>query len=255
MAKIQKDNPVDRLTNLLLRINQGDNPQVLRKEANRIVSNLAPKDFTSAQNRLVDYGYSEKLVHQLSATFLLMGLFEIRKGNPRADITADHIVYQVSTEHDLIRCYLADLESVVAAINKAEQLTDTSSEFRRLCHLVQHLNATSEHFAREQDVIFPALEKHQFVAICSELKSLQADIDMAVNALTNVTMNFKANRLEIFKSQLTDVTDYLVSAMLGILVKEDNELYAVALKTIDDQTVWKRMKWVCDEIGYCGVHG
>lgn len=254
MAKTQKDNPIDKLTDLLLRINKGEDPEILRKEANRVVLALAPKDVTSAENRLLDFGYSQKLVHQLSATFLLMGLFEIRKGNPRKDLAPGHIVYQISTEHDLIRCYMADLESVVGAINNADHLSDVSSEYRRLAHLAQHLVAITEHFAREREVIFPTLERYGLENRCREISTLHPDIEMAVKAVVNVTLNFKATKLADFKRQISDISSYLISAMLTVLAKEDNTLYAAALKIIDDEAVWKRMKWVCDDIGYCGVH-
>ncbi|MHC4927450.1 MAG: hypothetical protein ACYTER_09015 [Planctomycetota bacterium] len=253
MAKIQKDNPVDQLTNLMLRINQGDDPQVLAKEANNVIANLEPNDLNSAQNRLMDYGLSQKLVHQLSSTFLLMGLFEIQKADPRHNVSADHILFQVMTEHDLLRCYAADLEAIVAAIKDTDTLSDTSSEYRRLCHVAQHLNAAKEHFARECDVIFPTLSRHGFASLCRELNDLRTDIDMAINALINVALNFETYKLEDFKSQLGDVADYLIAALLRLLSKEDQKLYETALEKVDEK-VWTRMKAVCDEIGYCGIH-
>ncbi|MHC4551796.1 MAG: hemerythrin domain-containing protein [Planctomycetota bacterium] len=253
MAKIQKDNPVDQLTNLMLRINQGDDPQVLAKEANNVIANLEPNDLNSAQNRLMDYGLSQKLVHQLSATFLLMGLFEIQKADPRHNVSADHILFQVMTEHDLLRCYAADLEAIVAAIKDVDELTDVSSEYRRLCHVAQHFNAASEHFDREWDVIFPTLAQHGFMPLCKELEELHTDMEMAIKALINMSLNFKTYKLGDFKSQLEDVAQYLIAALHQLLSKEDQKLYETALEKVDEK-VWTRMKAVCDEIGYCGIH-
>ncbi len=254
MKNTQNENTVEKLTNLLMRINKGEDPQILRKEANQMVTNLAPKDIASAENRLLDCGFSPKLVHQLSATFLLMGLFETRKGDLRKYLSPGHLVFQISTEHDLMRCFVANLESCVADINKADQLTSVSSEYRRLVHLSQHLNAAREHFTREQDVIFPMLIKHGLTEICREVVTLHADIEMAIKAVVNVTMNLNVMKTEDFKLQLSDVSQCLVATMLRTLAKEDNMLYAAAIKQIDDEAAWHRMKWICDDIGYCALH-
>lgn len=254
MNKTQKNKQIETLTNLLIRINKGEDPQKLRQEASQIIADLVPRDITSAEHRLLDYGFSLNLAHQLSATFLLMGLFESRKGDLRKHVSPDHILYQVSIEHDWMRCYAANLQSCTAALNDLEQPNSLSSEYRRLIHITQHLNASREHFERERDVIFPMLQHRGLTRLCREVTSLHKDVEMAIHSVYNVAMNIKSMKPEDFKTQLSDVSNYLISVTLQSLNIEDRSLYTTALEQIDDAAFWQRMKWVCDDIGYCTMH-
>lgn len=255
MGKIN-NNPknADELTRLLRRISKGEDPAVLRKEATRLINDVRPQDIAAAEQNLIESGFPAQLVQQLSSAFMLMGILEEHSVSVRSKLPYSHILRKVMSEHELARCYLADLEAVVKEIEVQEKITDVSSEFRRLTHIIEHLNAMDEHIDREEDIIFPFLQKHGWATLCRSAHDDHVYIKVAVDDLIKLVSGFKQQDCREFKVRLNSISRYLIKRMLEHLFQEDNILYPIALEIINDKNVWEKMRGVCDDIGYCGVH-
>lgn len=253
MGKINHPKNADELTRLLRRISLGEDPTILRKEATRLISDVCPQDIAAAEQNLIESGLSAQLVQQLSSAFMLMGILEDNSTSIKAKLPYSHILRKVMAEHEISRCYLADLEGVVKEIDEMEHVTDVCSEFRRLAHITEHLNAMEEHIEREEDIIFPFLRKHGWKTLCRTAQNDHIYIRVAVDDLIKLIATFKQTDAR-FKVKLKSITRYLLKRMRENLFQEDNILYPIALEIVNNEDVWKKMKGVCDDIGYCGLH-
>ena len=249
--KIKKS---QELTHLLKRINQGGDPKFLRKEAIHLLPEIEPSDIAAAEQNLINAGFSAKLVQELSAVFVLMGILEEQNLNLRDQLPGGHIIRRVLAEHELARCFMEDLKTTTEVIQKKTNLTDTSVEFRKLAHIVEHLNAMEEHIEREEDIIFPFLKKHGWASICRSARSQHVYIRIATSDLIRLIGTYKKSNLKEFKARLDSITGYLYPTMAEHLFQEDYLLYPIALQVINDEELWEQLKNVCEEIGYCGVH-
>jgi len=254
MEDTNKSRKARTLTHLLRRIDNGDDPTLLRRQARQLLTSVVPEDIAIAEQNLINQGYPVKIVQLLSATFMLMGINENQADNTRINLPANHILHLVMVEHNLIRCFLADLNDVAEAIGCLNQLTDVSLEFRKLAHIVQHLNAMKEHIDREDDVIFPHLRKYGRISLCSAAQSDHISIEAEIDNLTGLIVSFGQFSLEQFKAALVSTTRRLWTIMQEHLAQEDVILYPIALGIIDDVEIWDEIKAICDDIGYCGVH-
>ena len=254
MANIYESSKAQAVTRLLRRIYKGEDPKLLCKEANQFITSVDPKDIAVAKQNLIDDGYSAQTVQQLSATFMLMGIPQEQSDNHKTWLAANHLLRMVMVEHDLIRCFLADLNDVVEAIQHLNYLTNVNSEFRKLAHIIEHLNAMKEHIEREEDVIFPCLRKRSWMSTYLAVQDEHVSIGTEIDNLVRLIVSFNKVGLEEFKVRLITATKCLSRITLEHLFKEDEILYPIALGIIDDDEVWERMKDVCDEIGYCGLH-
>ncbi len=254
MKETSKKEKTEALTRLLKRINHGADPKLLRKEATNLLSKINPGDIACAEQNLIEDGFSARLVQQLSAAFVLMGIIEEQSKNIKVNLADNHVMRRVMAEHELMRCFLADLRDIEKAIAKMTHLTDTSAEFRRLCHIVEHLEAMEEHIAREEDVIFPFLRKHGWASLCRSARSDHVYLRVAVDDLLRLVHTYEPRELKEFRAKLSSIVQYLVPTMVEHLMQEDEILYPIALEVVDDDKLWEKMKTVCDDIGYCGVH-
>ena len=251
MAKAQRNGKMWALKGLLKRINRGDAPKLLRKEASQLVKNIDPEDIAEAEQSLINDGYSVRIVHQLSATFVLMGLHKEKDDNSTSSQLDNHILQKVKVEHDLLRYFLADLNNLAAEILNIECLTDVSSEFRKLVHIVVHLAVIKEHIEREEDVIFPYLTKQGWNSLCRSAQTDHSKIRIDIDNLVDLITSFNKIELKDFKASLVTIVQRLSPMMLEHLSYEDDLLCPIALVIIDDPRVWERIKALCDEIGYC----
>ena len=155
MANINRNAKTWALAGLFKRINLGEDPKLLRNEASQLAKKVDPNDITVAEQTLLDEGYSCRLVQQISATFVLMGLYKKQDNNSGSRLPDDHILQRIMVEHDLARCFLADLNNVAETIWGLNDLTDVSSEFRNLANIIVHFRVMKEHIEREEDIILP----------------------------------------------------------------------------------------------------
>ena len=253
MGKTHEDNKAQKLTRLLKRLNQGTDPQGLQREASKLIENITTRDIAQAEQNLINTGFTAKLAGQLSSVFVLMGILE-DQNKLRDKLPINHIVRKILAEHDMLRCFLADFSDTVDKMLEMNALADTNSEFMKLTHIVEHLNAMEEHIEREEDIVFPYLKKFGWDNLCRSSHNDHVYIKIAINDLVNLVGTYTPRRFGDFKVRIKSINKYLCTTMAEHLFQEDNILYPIALKVIDDDKVWEEMKTVCEEIGYCGVH-
>ena len=157
-------------------------------------------------------------------------------------------------EHEIFRCFIAELEDLAAAIQQMDKLTDTSTEFMRLSHIVEHLNSMDEHMNREDDVLFPALKEYGWKSLFSWIESEHVYIHMSVNDLVKLLMAFDKMPLGNFKTRLMSTVRYLCPMLREHLFHEDRVLFPLAVSMVEDAKTWDRIQSICNEIGYCGIH-
>lgn len=242
------------IAGLLERINRGENPRLLGKEASQLLENVGPEDTAAAEQNLIEDGYSARIAHQLSAVLVFVGLHESVARSSEGRLPDNHIIRRVMIEHDLFRSFLGDLHNIVEEIVSLESLTDVSSEFRRLVRIVGHLNAIKEHIEREEDVIFPYLRKHCWTELSQTAHSEHINIIIYIDNLVALVTSFNNIQYKDFETVLIKIVGRLSPIMLDHFSGEDEFLWPISLAAIDDPKVWERIKALCDEIGYCGVH-
>ncbi|MBN1127070.1 MAG: hemerythrin domain-containing protein [Sedimentisphaerales bacterium] len=254
MKKTPEEKRMKVLTRFLRRIDRADDLQILRGQAHRLLSQITPHDLAVAERELVEKGYSAQLASQLSVAFLLMGTLEAQGTGLKDRLPAGHILRLVLAEHELLLCFLYDLEEVVEQIDCKEFLSDNSTEFMRLSHIVEHLYAMAEHIEREEDVIFPCLKQYGWTSLCLAAQRDHEKLQDDVDSLLRLIGAFRSNKQGEFKLRLVTLTESFCTRAREHVQQEDRILYPVALEVIKDPQVWKKIKAVCDEIGYCGVH-
>lgn len=254
MAKIHRNTKIWALAGIFKRIGLGEDPRLLRNEAIQLSKGAGPEDIAGAEQALIGEGYSEQIVHRLAAAFTLMALQKSRDGNLAAGLSDGHILRKIGVEHDLIGCYLADLNAVAETIWSLQVLSDVSSEFRSLGHILGHLCAVKEHFDREEDIIFPYLRTSGWASLCQSAINEHGRIRIDINNLLALAASFNQIEFDDFKGWLITIVKRLSSVMLEHLCYEDELLYPISLVVIDDANIWERIKALCEEIGYCGVY-
>ena len=254
MDKCKHKGLAEELTGFLMKLNEGKSDNRIRQEANRLISHITPKDIARAEQRLARNGLPLKKIQQLSAAFVLMGILDGNEENLRARLAPHHILRKVMAEHEMMRCFLADLEDVALQIQHAERLSATSREFMRLTHIVEHLNSIQEHIDREDDVLFPVLKNEGWKSLFEHIESEHVHILLSINDLVKLVMAFDQMPFATFKTRLMSTVRYLCPLMQEHLFREDRALFPLAVSMVTDDKVWSHLRKVCDEIDYCGIH-
>lgn len=244
----------EELEDLLLKINQGQQTGTLRKQANLLIASVTPGDIAAVEDKLVQGGLSSRRVQQLSASFLLMGLMDSNQANLRDRLSDRHVLRKVFAEHDMLLCFLADLEDVALKISKSDFLSDASCEIRRLAHITEHIMSMEEHIEREDDVILPSLCLQGWTNLCKTVADDHVHIRGAIRELASLVDGFGRIAFGAFKVRLMVAVKNLCPMLKEHIFHEDRILYPVVVAMVDKPEFWEKMRTVCDEIDYCGIH-
>jgi DUF438 domain-containing protein len=239
-----------KLAEILERVRSGEDPAKIRQQARQLLSTLRLSDISRAHKYLVGSGVSFDQLRTLVYAFasILGDQFALLRSN----LGSDHPVRRILAEHQMFECFLSDLEGVNLMIQEAEELTELSSEFRRLEHITGHLQAFDVHSQREDDLVFPALESYPCKSICAVLQKSHWRIKNMVSNLTMAVNNFKHFEPVQFKIQVSALSSAIIPIMREHMFQEDNILFPIAIDVIKDEKVWWRIKQLSDEMGYCG---
>jgi DUF438 domain-containing protein len=114
------------------------------------------------------------------------------------------------------------------------------------------LQAIDVHNQREDDLIFPVLENYPCKSVCAVLGKAHWRIKNLVGNLTMAVNNFRQFEPVQFKIQINALSSAIVPILREHIFQEDNILYPVAIDVVKDDRIWRRVKQLSDEMGYCG---
>lgn len=159
----------------------------------------------------------------------------------KAGLKPDHVIHTMISEHEKILGFLDELER----INESFQKKDIDS----LKKIAEHLLEAESHHQREEEVLFPKLEKRDFSCAPEVMREEHKELRQKKKELVKL-VNSKID-FETFKKKLNNVVNFIVPTLREHIFKENNILYPMALQIIPEDYIWLKIKEKCDKIGYC----
>lgn len=240
----------EELTGFLIRLGEGRIDQAARKTACELMAKIRPEDLAQAEKQLLGSGLSIQKVHQLSLSFIMLGVLDRSDLELRRRLPDNHILRQVMAEHDLMRCFLSDLEECAQAIQACETFSASNFELLRLSRIVASLASMEQHIEREDDVLYPALREHGWQSLFDRIQKEHPHIQSMLNDLYALVSNVERIPPALFKAKAVSIAKTLVPLMREHLFYEDRLLFPLAVAMVDEPKIWLRLKEVCSQIGY-----
>jgi hypothetical protein len=239
----------EELTEILKRLNSGQNPLAVKDQAKEFLDTVDAFDLSVAEQKLIDEGQNTADISKLCSLHLSLLPDQVEK--MKGDITSDHVLSMLVSEHETILCLLDDLELINERIQKMRKFDPDCQEFKKLDHIAEQFLAAELHHQREEEILFPALEEK---GIYSPPEILREEHDHLRQRKQDLkTLATLARRIDFddFKERIGPLVTFLAPALRDHIHKENNFLYPTALKVIDSDSVWLELKAECDRIGYC----
>lgn len=121
-------------------------------------------------------------------------------------------------------------------------------------HQVEHLNGdfadSEKHYLREENVLFPMLEKHGITEPPAVMWMEHDQIREAKKKLQALIKEVNEDNFPIFKNKLWETAKTLDNLLPSHFYKENNILFPTALSVITQQE-WVDIRNEFDAIGYC----
>ncbi len=240
---------VDRLADILLRLSKNSGSPAFGDEERGLLAAVAAREIALAQMKMLSSGVNAGELWCLWDKY--RSILPDQASKLRAELPGNHVLQRVLAEHEMILCFITDLDDVNAQIQRLEYASSSTMEIRKLEHIAGHLISSEQHREREEEVIFPRLRKEGYCGLLQIINKQHIEISRGHLKLKELVWKIDTIDFDNFKFQLEKLVGSLVPAVRMHIFMEGNIIFPLALEIISDNRVWMRMKEVCDQIGYC----
>lgn len=241
---------IEKLTEVLQKLNQEGITDDLRKEALEVVSNINPIELSIAEQNLIEKGMNPQELRHLCDIHM-----EVLKGELdkiKTKIQPGHVVHTMIAEHDKILGFLTELEEINSRIQKLESYDSKIKDFEALKTVVDNILDAENHHQREERVLFAEMEDRRITGPTRIMRMEHDDLRAKKKLLKQAAEEVSGLDFNEFKEKVDDLAKYIIFNLRDHIFKENYILYPTAIESIKEEEVWEDMKRRCNEIGYCG---
>lgn len=226
MSEFISSHRKEALKDILRRLHGGEPLSALREEFRRAVGNITPWEIAQIEGELVAEGISPEEIRKLCDLHLELFRESLEKEEPLAPEW--HPIGILMAEHRELLRLSEHLKRAVDRNNKEE-----------IEHVREHLRESEKHYLREENVLFPVLEKHGIV----EPPRVMWSEHQEIRALKREIQTAEGPRLK-------ELAMALAETLASHFFKENRILFPTALRVVPEAD-WPSLRAQFDEIGYC----
>ncbi len=220
----------------------------LKEKAKDILKNVSPTDLGLIEQEIIEEGTTRKEMRKLCDVHL-----EVMKesmGKQEMNLKPGHPIHTLMEEHKMILDFIEKLKEIVKKIDVAKNFDKIHEELEILEHIAEHLVEADKHHQREEEVLFPMLEKFGVTEPPEIMREEHEELKPKKKELYKTAKECKKMSYLEFIRKVKELAEYLIKKLPDHIYKEDNILYPMAVQVIPEKK-WKEIKKKCDEIGYC----
>jgi hypothetical protein len=236
------------LKELIKQLHSGASPEQVKEKFKDVLKGVNSEEIAKIEEELVKEGMPRAEIQRLCDIHL--AVFREQLEGQKLQIPAAHPVNILMEEHKIV-LQLSEKLSTIA--NKLQQISDknhAAEETHQIEHIARDFRDSEKHYLREENVLFPILEKHGITEPPAIMWMEHDQIRQAKKQLFKLVEDYSVLSFENFKKQLRETAEALNSVLPSHFYKENNILFPTALRVFTEQE-WKDTKKEFDEIGYC----
>ena len=230
---------------IIKQLHSGLSPQEIKEKFKQVLESINPLEIAIIEQELIKEGVAKEEIQKLCDVHL--AIFREQLEKQKFEIPSWHPINILMEEH---RIMLKLIEEINNIINKIQQEKDIIKEIHDLEHISRDFHDSEKHYLREENVLFPYLEKHGITEPPAIMWMEHNQIREKKKQFYNLIGKYNVIDIQEFKKQLNEVTKSLGSILSNHFFKENNILFPTALQVITEQE-WINIRKDFDEIGYC----
>ncbi|MBI4304214.1 MAG: DUF438 domain-containing protein, partial [Chloroflexi bacterium] len=253
VLRVTKLGPVEKekqqFKELLTELRQGDVSGATKEKARAMLQDVDAKTLGVLEQEMIREGISHEEIRKSLCDIHL----EVMRDSlvaKRIEVSAPHPVHTFMQEHEIILANLKELGLLVGRLKASDSFDDMGEDLAKLKDIAHHLVEAESHHQREEDVLFPELERHDVVEPPHIMKLDHVEFRKRKHELFQLAHHPGDYNFEEFKARVVKLGEYLTSELDSHIFKEDNILYQIALQVLSPDE-WEKVKIGCDKIGYC----
>jgi len=161
-----------------------------------------------------------------------------------------HPIQILMREHELMLDFAERLVSISGSLTGLRDLSAAQPHRQEIAHLVEPFIESESHYVREENVLFPVIEKHGITGPTQMMWTEHDEIRKLKKKLLSVSEKPEALPYDQFAHRLLETASALADLLASHFNKENSILFPAALRVAAEQE-WTQIRRQFDELGYC----
>jgi PAS domain S-box-containing protein len=229
-------------------LHAGVPPEQVKEKFRAVFEGTDSLEIAKIEEELAKEGMKREEMRKLCDVHMAIFKEQIEKANP--DLKPTQPINILMEEHKIMTDMAQQLMSYANKILKVNDVRYVESDIHEVEHLAGDFSDSEKHYLREENVLFPMLEKHGITEPPSIMWMEHDQIREFKKNLQALIKDFKSENFAVFKQELWDVARELGNLLPSHFYKENNILFPAALSVITEPE-WVDIRKEFDAIGYC----
>ena len=237
----------ETLKNIIKRLHAGADPEKIKEEFKELIKGIESADIAEIEEELIKEGMPQEEIHKLCDVHLALFKESIEKEKVLAPL--GHPIHILMEEHKIILKFADDLKRVALNIENKD-FSFIKGQKEKLKQIEENFKSSTSHYVREENALFPYLEKHgitQPPAMMWMEHDKIREIEKNIYKLIDTHEEMDSGH---FVKDLKELAIVLAETLSNHFYKENNILFPTGLKVIADNE-WKDIRKEFDDLGYC----
>ena len=236
------------LKEIIKQLHDGVPPQEVKEKFKQILRGTSSEDIARIEQELVKEGMPREELQRLCDIHLAVFGEQLEK--QELQTPPGHPISILMEEHKMLTQRAERLEALVKMIEEACDVVYVGDLLTEVQGIVKDFADAEKHYLREENVLFPMLEKHGITEPPAIMWMEHNQIRDIKKKLRSLVENWNAISFHDFKTQLGEVAKPLCNVLPSHFFKENNILFPAALQVVTSEE-WEEARKEFDEIGYC----
>jgi len=236
------------LKDMIRQLHSGVAPQEVKERFKRILGTVNPLEIAKIEQELVEEGLPREELQRLCDVHLLVFQEQLEKQKP--EVPSENPVNILLEEHKIMLQQAEMLRTVANRVQNARDAGSIVQDMAHLKHIAEDFKDSEKHYLREENVLFPMLEKHGVREPPAIMWTEHNRIRDEKKRLYNLIENYNTTSFQDFKKQLSETAESLKELLSSHFFKENNILFPTALRVFTEEE-WRETRREFDAIGYC----
>ncbi|MFQ5996420.1 MAG: DUF438 domain-containing protein, partial [Dehalococcoidales bacterium] len=221
----------EELKQVLRELNQQGDSTLFREKAKKFLKNVDAKTLSLAEQELMQEGIQPEHLHSLCEIHLDVLGSALEQQRPELEKT--HPVCILMDEHEIILQNLEELRGIIKKVKVSQGFDEIKGQLERLRAVAHLLLETESHHQREEEALFPKLEKHGVTGPPQMMRLEHDDLRAKKKRLAELAEQAENMDYKAFSQKLSEVGGYIAGTLKDHIFKEDHILYPTTLQTLE----------------------
>ncbi len=229
-------------------LHAGVPPEQVKEKFRHVLEGTDSLEIAEIEQELANEGMKREEIRRLCDVHMAIFKEQLEKQQP--NLQPSQPISILMEEHKIMLKMAEQLVSLANKVLKVSDMRYITEEIHQIEHLAKDFTDSEKHYLREENVLFPYLEKHEITEPPAVMWMEHNEIRELKKKLNALIQDLNEASNQSFRGQLWDTAKAIGNLLPNHFYKENNVLFPAALSVITQQE-WVEIRKEFDEIGYC----